>query len=98
MISYPEAALNPAPKHAPPKPQTSLKHPPNTLPQTSPPPKKSDPGQTLNTSVVLQQLIAGNPQILLLAGDFSYADDWVGADKMIDWKVYGTRTCEFDLV
>lgn len=54
----------------------------------------ADPGQTYNTSEVLKRMIADKPDVLLLAGDFSYADDWMDVDKPLPWSIYGTYTCE----
>jgi hypothetical protein len=54
----------------------------------------SDPGQTYNTSEVLAGLIASKPQMVLLGGDFAYADDWFGPEEPIDWAQYWTFTCE----
>jgi hypothetical protein len=40
-------------------------------------------------------MIASKPQLLLLGGDFSYADDWYGPEEPIDWTQYWTFTCEY---
>eukprot|EP00878_Enallax_costatus_P040071 GHUV01046052.1.p1 GENE.GHUV01046052.1~~GHUV01046052.1.p1 ORF type:complete len:192 (+),score=20.32 GHUV01046052.1:1236-1811(+) len=37
----------------------------------------ADPGQTYNTSVMLDHLRATNPELVLLVGDFTYADEWL---------------------
>lgn len=42
--------------------------------------------------------MASNPQLLLLAGDFSYADDWQGPEEAIKGGDYGTFTCEQSVV
>lgn len=54
----------------------------------------ADPGQTFNTSEVLKGLIASKPQLLLLGGDFSYADNWRGPGEFLDREEYGSFTCE----
>lgn len=53
----------------------------------------SDPGQSLNTSVVLEQLAARSPDLLAILGDLSYADDWRdGATKLPD-ELQGDYSC-----
>lgn len=54
----------------------------------------TDPGQTYNSSEVLSRMIRDQPDLLLLGGDFSYADDWIDVDQPISWDVYGKYTCE----
>eukprot|EP00878_Enallax_costatus_P020763 GHUV01021956.1.p1 GENE.GHUV01021956.1~~GHUV01021956.1.p1 ORF type:complete len:390 (+),score=60.00 GHUV01021956.1:1278-2447(+) len=51
-----------------------------------------DPGQTYNSSEVLGRMIQEQPDLLLLGGDFSYADDWIDVDKPISWESYGKYT------
>ncbi|WIA32552.1 hypothetical protein OEZ86_003360 [Tetradesmus obliquus] len=53
----------------------------------------ADPGQTYNTSEVLAGLIASKPQMLLMGGDFCYADNWMAPEQPItDRSIYYTFT------
>lgn len=38
--------------------------------------------------------MASNPQLMMLLGDFAYADNWLGQDKKVSKPEYGTVTCE----
>ncbi|WIA11592.1 hypothetical protein OEZ85_011697 [Tetradesmus obliquus] len=49
----------------------------------------SDPGQTYNTSEMLQHLIASQPSLVMLGGDFTYADTWLKPDEHIPEEVQG---------
>lgn len=53
-----------------------------------------DPGQTYNSSVTLTRLIDSQPQLLILLGDFSYADNWFNASTQVTRQQWGTLTCE----
>jgi hypothetical protein len=53
----------------------------------------ADPGQTYNSSETLKRLIASDPQLLILLGDFAYADEWVNATQRKASKSDGT--CEW---
>lgn len=52
----------------------------------------ADPGQTHNSSEVLQALIASQPDLVMLGGDFGYADDWLDATTRLPYGFYGTYT------
>lgn len=54
----------------------------------------ADPGQTYNTSETLSRLIRSHPQLVLLLGDFTYADNWLDANTPIPDGQWGTVTCE----
>jgi hypothetical protein len=54
----------------------------------------ADPGQTFNTSETLDRLSASDPQLLLLLGDFAYADNWVNNTHQVPFELWGTLTCE----
>lgn len=52
----------------------------------------ADPGQTYNTSVMLDHLRATTPELVLLVGDFTYADTWLTAETENPPKL--THTCK----
>lgn len=54
----------------------------------------ADPGQTYNTSETLSRLIRSHPQLVLLLGDFAYADNWLDENTPIPDGQWGTVTCE----
>jgi hypothetical protein len=53
-----------------------------------------DPGQTYNSSDTLTRLIDSDPQLLILLGDFAYADNWFNASHQVTRQQWGTLTCE----
>lgn len=54
----------------------------------------ADPGQTYNTSVMLDHLRATDPQLAILVGDFTYADEWLTAETRLPDELSGEYTCE----
>jgi hypothetical protein len=54
----------------------------------------ADPGQTNNTSVMLQHLLASQPSLVMLAGDFTYADTWLNPQQHVPEEVQGRYSCE----
>lgn len=54
----------------------------------------ADPGQTYNTSAMLDSLLATQPALVMCIGDFSYADDWMSMDQHVDAWHDGKYSCE----